>query len=143
MFHLEIITPEKVVYEGDVDAVTLPTGDGEIVVLSMHVPLITSVMPGTLIVREQGREHAFAVSRGVIEVDGQRARVLTDIADAANELDEEAIQKAKADAEKLMSEKRLDIEGYTEALAVLNRELARLKTVRRHRSRRSFTSSDS
>lgn len=136
MLHLEIITPEEAVFDGKADSVTLPTAEGEITVLPNHVPLITTLMPGSAIVRYGGKEELFAVSSGVIEIDGKTVRVLADIADRAENLEEAAIEAAKSKAEKLKDERRTDAEGFADASAMLERELARLKTVRRHRARR-------
>ena len=136
MLHIELITPDGPVYEGEADSISLPTPDGEITVLLHHIPLISLVAPGTIIVRKAGEEQVFAVSRGVIEVDGTHLRLLVDTADRAEELEEEAVEKAKVAAEKLMSEKRHDAEGFAEATAVLEKELARLQVVRRRRGTR-------
>ncbi|MBI1934648.1 hypothetical protein HYS30_03205, partial [Candidatus Peregrinibacteria bacterium] len=54
----------------------------------------------------------------------------------ATELEEEAIRQAKEKAEQLLKEKRADAEEFAEASAMLERELARLKVVRRHRTTR-------
>lgn len=132
MLHLVIITPDSTVFEADVESVTLPTGDGEITVLPQHIPLVTTAVPGSLIARVKGEEHLFAVSRGTIEVDGTGVRVLVRTADSTDALqDEAAIALAKENAEKLMAEKRTDAEAFAQAAAVLDRELARLKSVRR------------
>ena len=139
MLHLIIIPPEQTVYDSNVESVTLPTSDGEITVLPQHIPLITTIVPGAVIVREGGKESVFAVSRGVIEVGQTDVRVLSDIADRADVLEEEAVEKAKLKAEQLLSEKREDAESFAEASIILERELARVKAVRRHRSRRSFS----
>ena len=132
MLHLEIITPELTVFDASVESVTLPTGSGEITVLPKHIPLVTTVLPGSLIARSKAGEQLFAVSRGTIEIDGDGVRVLVRTADAADALaDEEAILRAKESAEKLMQEKRTDAEAFAEARAILDRELARLSSVRR------------
>lgn len=136
--HLDIVTPESTVFSGDVESVTLPTEAGEVTILPRHIPLIGIVVPGTVMLRHGGKSELFAVSRGVVEVDGKTMRVLTDSADRAEELEEAAIEAAKTRAEQLMKEKREDIETYAEASAVLARELARLKTVRRHRGHGSL-----
>lgn len=143
-FHVEIITPEKVVFQGEVDSVSLPTPQGEITILPHHIPIISIVVPGSVLIRKGSDEQLFAVSRGVIEVDGKTVRVLTETADRAAELEEEAIEKAKKAAEQLLSEKRDDVEGFAEATALLERELARLHVARRHRGRthRPHISSD-
>lgn len=139
MLHLELITPDRVVFEGDVDLVSLPTPQGEITVLPHHIPLLSILSPGSVLLRQKGEESLFAVSRGVIEVDGTQVRILADTADRATELEEEAIRQAKEKAEQLLKEKRADAEEFAEAAAMLERELARLKVVRRHRTGRQHT----
>lgn len=137
MLHLAIITPDRTVFEGEVDAVSLPTPQGEITVLPHHIPLLSILAPGSVLLRQKGEENLFAVSRGVIEVSGTTVRVLADTADRATELEEEAIRQAKEKAEQLLKEKRADAEEFAEAAAMLERELARLKVVRRHRTGRN------
>lgn len=136
MLHLEIITPDQTIYEGEADSVTLHTTDGEITVLRGHVPLLTTLAPGVAIIHHGDTEHLFALSGGTIEVDATTVRVLARTADPAEGLEEAEIEKAKAAAEKLVSERRGDAEGFADATAILDRELARLKTVRRRRPRR-------
>lgn len=136
MLYLELITPDRVVFEGEVDWVSLPTPDGEITVLLHHIPLLSILAPGSVLFRQKEEESLFAVSRGVIEIDGTNVRVLADTADRATELEEEVIRQAKEKAEQLLKEKRADAEEFAEAAAMLERELARLKVVRRHRTGR-------
>ena len=138
MLHLEIITPENIVFQGDVESVSLPTPDGEITVLPAHIPLISIVSPGSILVRQNGTEELFAVSRGVIEIDGKHVRILADTADRAADLEEKAIEEAKARAEALLKDRREDAADFAEATAMLERELARLHVVRRHRAGRNF-----
>ena len=135
MIHASIITPDGTIFAGDVDAISLPTPDGEITVLPHHIPLISIVIAGTVMVRVGKDEQIFAVSQGVIEVDGKTIRVLTDTADRAEELQEAAVEHAKSAAEKLLAEKRHDTEGFAEATAIMERELARLQTIRRQKAR--------
>jgi F-type H+-transporting ATPase subunit epsilon len=136
MFQLSIITPESTVYEGEADSVTLPTPDGEITVLTGHVPLMTVLAPGAAVVRKGNSEELFAMTRGVIEVTGKTVTILAEIADRADSLEEAAIEEAKAKAEQLITERRhADTESFAEAAAMLERELARLKTVRRRHLR--------
>ena len=56
MIHLSLITPDGSIFDGDVDAVSLPTPDGEITVLPHHIPLITVVVPGTVLIRTGNEE---------------------------------------------------------------------------------------
>lgn len=138
MLIVELITPEEVAFKGQAVSVTLPTGDGEITVLTGHIPLISTVSPGTMIVRTSGGELMFAVARGVIEVTGSSVRVLSDIADRVEALEEAAIEEAKKKAEQLVQDRRNDAEGFAEATAILEKEFARLKSVRRRKVPRSM-----
>lgn len=135
MLRFQLITPDRVLYEGDAESVSLPTPDGEITVLPHHIPLISIVVPGSLVVRGGGEEHVFAVTRGVVEIDGRALRVLADTADRADELEEAAIEKAKKEAEKLARERQDNAEGFAEATAILDREIARLGAIRRRKAR--------
>ncbi|MBP9718270.1 ATP synthase F1 subunit epsilon [Candidatus Gracilibacteria bacterium] len=140
MSHIKfkIVTPERIVFEDTVDAVVLPTTQGEITVLPHHIPLVSLLQAGIVRIKKGDEEIPLAVSSGVIEVNKKEIVVLADSADRADELEEEKIQRARDDAKKLMEEKRNDVEGFAEATAILERELARLKLVqqyRRHASR--------
>lgn len=137
MLRITLVTPDRTLFQGEVDSVSLPTPDGEITVLPHHIPLISIVVPGSIVIRSGGEEHLFAVSRGAVEIDGQSIEIIVDAADRAEELEEQAILAAKAQAEKLRSERRDDQEGFAEATAVLERELAKLHVVRRRRKQRS------
>ncbi len=134
MFHVDVITPEAKIFSADADSVSLPTIMGEITILQHHVPLVTTLAPGMLTVRRGKEENYFALSRGVVEIEGNTIRVLSDIADRVDTIDEQAVVEAKKRAENLLKEKRTDTEAFTEASALLDREIARLRAVRRRRS---------
>ncbi len=134
--HTELITSEGSAFTGEAISVTIPSGMGEITILKNHIPLLSTVEPGTMIIRTADNELLFAVSRGVIEVGPAGVRVLSDIADRAESLDESAIEIAKARAEELKTARRADSEGFADASATLEKEIARLASVRRLRSRR-------
>lgn len=134
--HAELITSEGSAYSGEAVSVTLPTGMGEITVLQHHIPLLSTVEPGTVIIRTGSDELYFAVSRGVVQVGDAGVRILSEIADRADSLQEKAIEIAKARAEELRDARRADKEGFAEASATLEREIARLASIRRMHSRR-------
>ena len=135
MIHAHIITPEETIFDGEVESLTLPTADGEITVMGGHMPLISVLVPGTVVARKGQEEWFFACSRGVIEIDGKNIRVLADTADRAEKLEESAVEAAKSAAEKLATDRRDDAEGFADATGLLERELARLSTIRKHRAR--------
>lgn len=135
MITFEIATPERIVYKEQVDSLTLPTKDGEITILPNHIPLVAVLVPGVAVVRKGGVEQYMAVSGGFIEVQpNNRVVVLADTAERAEELTLAAIEKARADAEHALHEKRsMDDESFAAAAAGLERELARLRVARKRR----------
>lgn len=134
---LKIITPERVVVEEEVDSVTLPAAAGEITVLPNHIPLVSTLTTGVITLRKSGEEKYIASSGGFLEVKpGSEVTVLADTADRADELLWEKVEAAKKAAEEAVEEaRRGDRESYAAAVGILERELARLRAVTRHRRR--------
>jgi F-type H+-transporting ATPase subunit epsilon len=129
---LEIVTPEGVVSLEDVDMVTLPAVDGQIGILPQHVPLMTQMAPGELIVRENGRDRSLAVGEGLVEITGDRVAILTDLAVAAENIDEAKAEEARERAEARLHEK-LSAEEVASVNAALARSLAQLRVKRGRR----------
>ena len=96
---LEIVTPEDVVYSEDVEMVTLPAVAGQIGVYPLHTPLMTQMVPGEIIVHKNGRDVFIASGEGLIEVTSDRVSVLTDLAIAADRIDEAKVEEARRRAE--------------------------------------------
>ena len=76
--HLEIITPDKKVFEGEVEAATFPGTDGSFQVLKDHAPLISSLSKGDLVYRDNEGTHSILVDGGVVEVLNNRVIVLAE-----------------------------------------------------------------
>jgi F-type H+-transporting ATPase subunit epsilon len=129
---LEIVTPEGTVYSEDAEMVTLPGVAGQIGVYPHHVPLITQMVPGEMIVRKDGRDLLFATGEGLIEVTATRVSILTDLAIAADRIDEAKAEEARQRAEARLREKLSD-EEVASVNASLARSLAQLRVKRRRR----------
>ncbi len=136
--HFELTTPERIVLKEEVDGVTLPTQEGEITVLANHIPLVANLKPGVATVHRDGRQEYLAVSGGFVEVQpGSKIIVLADTAERAEELDLQKVEEARARAERLLTEKRhADDVSSASAIAALDREMARIKVIQKHRTRR-------
>jgi F-type H+-transporting ATPase subunit epsilon len=91
---LEIVTPEGRVFSDEVDTVVLPGFEGEMGVLPMHAPLVTTLQPGELRYTKAGKNTELAVGEGLVEITGQSARVLTDLAVGVEDIDEKAVEEA-------------------------------------------------
>lgn len=137
LLDFELTTPERVAVQAKIRQVSIPTTEGEITILPDHLPLVAPILAGELrVVNEDGSEMLLAVSGGFVTMHpGNRLAILADSAERADELDLKAIEEAKARAEELLKEKFDDEERYADAAAGLARELARLRVVRKHRSR--------
>jgi F-type H+-transporting ATPase subunit epsilon len=127
---LEIVTAEGPVFSEDVELVTLPGVEGQMGIYPQHVPLITQMVPGELIVRKDGRDTFFACGGGLIEVTANRVSILTDLAVQADKIDEAKTEEARQRAEARLKEKLSDEEVAT-INASLARSLAQLRVKRR------------
>lgn len=129
---LEIVTPEGTAYSDDVEMVTLPGVVGQMGIYPQHVSLVTQMVPGELIVRKDGRDLFIATGEGLIEVTADRVAVLTDLAVAADRIDEAKAEEARQRAEARLREKLSD-EEVASVNASLARSLAQLWVKRRQR----------
>ena len=130
---LEIITPVATVYSEDVEMVTLPGVEGEIGILPQHVPLMTQMVPGEMVVRQNGQDRFLAVGEGLVEITGDHVAILTDLAIAAENIDEAMAEEARQRAQARLKE-RLSSEEVANVNAALARSLAQIRVKRRQRS---------
>ena len=127
---LEIVTPDAQVYSEQVEMVTLPGVDGEMGIYPHHVPLLTQMIPGEIIVRKDGRDHFLAVGEGFVEITSERVAIMTDMAIRAENIDEAKAEEARRRAETRLAE-QLDDEETAMVNAALAHSLAQLKVKRR------------
>ncbi|HZM72726.1 MAG TPA: F0F1 ATP synthase subunit epsilon [Candidatus Polarisedimenticolia bacterium] len=131
---LEIVTPERLAYSDEVDAVVLPGSEGELGVLPHHAPLVSTLGVGELRIRKAGEEESFAIAGGFLQVRPDKVVVMAELADMASEIDLEKAQAARRDAEKAL-ESGFD-EGADLAAARASLQVALLRqriAERRHR----------
>jgi F-type H+-transporting ATPase subunit epsilon len=139
MIHLQLVTLTGTKFDDDVYEVILPTLDGEIGILPGHMPLISVATDGVISVRREPRDpdHArefFAISGGVIEVDGDKLNVIVDEADHADNINEAEAQAAHERALKLKAEAK-DQVSLEHAQSLIDRSAVRLQVAglkRRH-----------
>jgi F-type H+-transporting ATPase subunit epsilon len=115
-----------------VDMVTLPGVEGEMGIYPQHVPLLTQVSAGEVIVRKGGQEYFLAIGEGFVEITGERVAILTDMAIRAENIDEAKAEEARKRAEARLNEK-LDDEEAAMVSAALAHSLAQLNVKRRQR----------
>jgi len=76
--NLEILTPDKKVFEGEVTSVTVPGTMGSFEILNHHAPIISTLEDGKLTVRGTGKESTFLIQGGVVEVSNNKVIVLAE-----------------------------------------------------------------
>jgi len=128
---LEIVTPEARTYSDDVEMVTLPGVEGEMGVYPQHVPLMTQLVPGEIIVRKDGQDTFLAVGEGFVEITAERIAILTDMAIRSDEIDEAKAEEAKRQAEARLAQKIDEAETIL-VNAALAQSVAQLHVKRRH-----------
>ncbi len=140
--NLRLVTLAGTKVDEEVYEVILPTEDGEIGVFPDHEPLVTLAKTGVIQVRKaktdpDDRMELFAISGGVIEIDGQQVKVLVDEADHAPDIVEAESQKALERALKMRDEATNQVE-LEKAHQLVDRHMVRLKVadLQRHRRRR-------
>ena len=129
---LQIVTPDGEAYSEDVNMVTLPGVEGQLGVYPQHVPLMTQMTPGEIVVRKDGHDYYLAVGEGLIEVMGDHVAVLTDLAIASEKIDEAKVEEARQRAEARLKEKLSD-EEVASVNASLVRSTVQLRVKRRQR----------
>ena len=129
---LEIVTPAGVTYSEDVSMVTMPAVDGQIGVFPKHIPLMTRIEPGEIIVLRNGTQDFLAVGGGLVEITGDHVGILTDMAVAAKDIDAAKAEEARQRAAARLRDKLSD-EEVAAVNASLARSLAQLRVKRRHR----------
>jgi len=135
----KIVTPERTVYEEEVNQVTLPTEDGEITILPNHRSYIANLKPGELMARKEKEEILMSISGGFIEFNGNVLTVLADTAERADEIDLARAEEAKTRAEEIKKQKEsLDDEEYARVAAMIEKHSARIKVAQKHRTRHSI-----
>ncbi|MBE2268930.1 MAG: ATP synthase F1 subunit epsilon [Anaerolinea sp.] len=134
---VEVVTQEKIVFsEPEADMVVIPAVEGEMGVLPRHAPVLTTLGYGELIIRKGRAEERFAIFGGVVDVRPDKVVVLADLAESSYEIDEAAMEAARASAAKMLQE-GVPPEQNREALLSLRRAELALKIQRKVQGRGS------
>ena len=122
--HVEVVSPERILWTGDADRVIARTvGGGEIAFLTGHAPFVGALDIGTVRVhQEEGGEETIAVHGGFVEVSHDRVTVLSDVAEVASQID---VERARAAHDR--AEAALRTEHDVEAEAALRRARVRIE----------------
>lgn len=130
----KIVTPEKILFEQEIDQITLPVSDGQVTILPGHRSYIASLKSGEIIFKTQEKEETvMATSGGFIEFNNNELVVLADTAEVAEEIDLQRAEQARKRAEELKLEKiSMNELEYARVAAAIEKETARIRVARKH-----------
>jgi F-type H+-transporting ATPase subunit epsilon len=128
---LEIVTPERLAYSDQVDAVVLPGSEGELGVLPHHAPLVSMLGVGELRIRKGGVEESFAIVGGFLQVRPDKVVVMAETADMASEIDLERAQEARREAERALETGFHEGADLSAERAALQQALLRIRVAER------------
>jgi len=136
---LDIVTPEKIIFQGEVDEIYVNTADGEIGILPHHINLFTKLVPGELKLKISGKEQYMAITSGFLEVNKNKVTILADYAVHAEEIEVEKAMEARKRAEEILKKKesRITEQEFAAAEAAFKQAVAELK-VASHRHKRTI-----
>ena len=123
---LEIVTPEKMAFSGNIEEVTIPGSEGEFGVLRGHAALLSSVDIGELSFTKDNKKTFYAVNTGYAEVKGGKVTLLVETAERSDMIDTERAKRAKEAAEGKLAKISKDDVEFESARIALVRAITRI-----------------
>lgn len=131
-FLLEIITPERIAFNDQVEMVIAPSSSGIIGILPHHVPLFSRLVEGEVKITKSGEDLHLAIGGGFIEVTPVKVVILVTSAYKAEEINEQEVLDAQKRAEEALKAKPTGA-ALLEAQSLFRRSMIALKVLRRHK----------
>ena len=123
---LQIVTPDRLIVEDQVDEVEIPGSEGYFGVLPGHTPLLASLMVGELWYRKDQEKFYLSIAFGFAEVLPDRVTILARLAERAEDIDVERAEAARRRAEERLAQPQSDID-YERARVALTKSIMRLQ----------------
>jgi len=115
---LEIVTPERKVYEDKVDIVVAKGIEGELGIMANHVPIVTPLQIGSLTTRKNGEETVIAVNGGFMEVHNNKVIVLAETAELPGDINLDRAEEARRRAQQRLQEKQDNTDHHRAEIAL-------------------------
>ena len=104
-FKLQIISPDRVFYEGEVSKLELNTSEGEVGIYKRHMPMTMIIMPGVMIItQDDGEVKEAALHGGFLEVLPDKVTIMAEVVEWPDEIDVQRAEEAKKRAERRLAE---------------------------------------
>lgn len=132
LFRVQVISPDRTFYDGDVDMLELKTTEGEIGILAGHIPLTTIIAPGIMRLINDGEVREAALHDGFVEIIGDKVTILAESCEWPDEIDVNRANEAKLRAERRLKSGEGQI-NMTRAEMALRRSLTRIELAEKYR----------
>tara|TARA_B100001063_G_C16771412_1_gene561874 strand:- start:3823 stop:4245 length:423 start_codon:yes stop_codon:yes gene_type:complete len=134
--HLDVVSAEENLFSGLVESIQVSGSEGDLGVNYGHAPLLTALKPGMVrLVKQFGHEDVMYIAGGTLEVQPDRITILADTAVRGEDLDEQAAEKAKRDAEEQMANTSTAELDYQQAAVQLAEAIAQLRVIQQLRKK--------
>ncbi len=132
--HIDVVSAEESIFSGEAEFVVAPAGAGEVGIYPQHAPMITTIKPGALRIKQtaEKEETVIYISGGMLEVQPGLVTVLADTAIRGQDLDEAKAIAAKEAAEEALKNRSAEID-YAKAQAELAEAVAQIKAIQKLR----------
>ena len=107
-FKIEIISPDKSIYSGKIEEAILPCFEGQVTILKDHIPLITFLRPGLMIIKIDNKKNTFFVEDGIVEFSNNQLLILTSTAKNLEELDKDSVNEMISESQKLFDKNEVN-----------------------------------
>ncbi|WP_066713248.1 ATP synthase F1 subunit epsilon [Clostridium sp. Marseille-P299] len=132
MFQVQVISPDRIFYEGDVDMIEVRTSEGDMGIYKNHIPLTAILVPGILKLKKDSEQKEAALHDGFIEILGDRVIILAESCEWPEEIDINRAEEARIRAERRLKSAEAEI-NETRAEMALRRALIRKELAENYR----------
>lgn len=130
-FKLQIVTPDRLFFEGEVESVVVRTIEGDIAILKDHINYVGILDIGNARIKVDGKQKIAVIAGGFVQVDEKKMTILTEAAEWPEEIDLDRAQKAKEKAQSAMNGKSGEMDMVS-AEAKLKRAITRINSVEKY-----------
>ncbi|PIU26203.1 F0F1 ATP synthase subunit epsilon [Candidatus Aquicultor secundus] len=127
----EVVSPERIVYSGEAEMVVVRGVEGELGIMAGHIPIVTPLEIGEMRVKHDDGQEYIAVLGGYLEFSNDKATVLADAAELAQQIDVSRAEQKKQERERELTEAKADDEALVAAEISLRKALLRIKVAQR------------
>ncbi|SFH69305.1 ATP synthase F1 subcomplex epsilon subunit [Tindallia magadiensis] len=124
--HLEVISPDEVFWDDEVDTAVVRTIEGDVGLMNEHLPMVSPLIVGRIKIVKDGEAREASCAEGVLKIRGNRALVITSAVEWVDEIDIERARKAKERAEQRLEAKKNDVD-LDRANIAMTKALNRIK----------------